>query len=121
MKAASLAAAATAAARSPPRRRHRCSRPPSALAAAAAHAALPTAPASAAKEAKPTTRTTITRSAHVAFENCNAQHIMLTVTAPTHAFTPAQPVIVRVRLRNTGSTDVRRSAGRATSPRRTTP
>jgi hypothetical protein len=67
--------------------------------ATAALAALPPAPASAAGQAG----ATIPRSAHIAFENCNAQHITLTVTAPTHSFTPAQPVIVRVRLRNSGS------------------
>ena len=75
-------------------------------AAAAALAALPAAPApaSAANQAKATTRTTITRSAHIVFENCNAQDITLSVTAPTHPFTPAQPVVVRVQLRNSGST-----------------
>jgi hypothetical protein len=75
-----------------------------ALAAAAALATLPTTQALAAHPAKPTAKTPITRSAHIAFENCNAQHITLTVTAPSHAFTPAQPVIVKVQLRNTGST-----------------
>ena len=48
--------------------------------------------------------TTITRSAHVPFENCSAQHIVLSVTIPRHAFTPAEPVTYTVRLRNTGST-----------------
>jgi hypothetical protein len=46
----------------------------------------------------------ITRSAHVAFANCNARHIILTVTAPAHAFAPDETVTVTVRLRNTGST-----------------
>lgn len=46
----------------------------------------------------------VTRSAHVAFENCNAQQITLSVTVPRHAFTPGQPVAYTVRLRNSGST-----------------
>ena len=73
------------------------------LMAAAALAALPTTPASAAKPAAKGAAT-ITRSAHVGFENCNAQHVTLSVTAPGHAFAPDEPVTVTVRLRNTGST-----------------
>jgi hypothetical protein len=46
---------------------------------------------------------TITRSAHVAFDDCNAQHIVLTVTVAGRAFTPAEPVTYTVRLRNTGA------------------
>jgi hypothetical protein len=76
---------------------------PITLAATAALAVLPPAPISAANRAKAASGATITRSVHIAFENCNAQHITLTVTAPTHSFTPAQPVIVRVQLRNSGS------------------
>jgi hypothetical protein len=72
-------------------------------AAVAALAALPTAPASAAAQPLEGAAATITRSAHVGFENCNAQHITLSVTAPRHAFAPDQPVTVTVRLRNTGS------------------
>jgi hypothetical protein len=68
----------------------------------AALAALPTTPASATE--RPASGATITRTAHVAFENCNAQHITLSVTAPKRAFTPTQPVTVTVRLRNAGST-----------------
>jgi len=47
---------------------------------------------------------TVTRSAHVAFENCSARQIILSVTVPRRAFTPGQPVTYTVRLRNTGST-----------------
>jgi hypothetical protein len=54
--------------------------------------------------AKATARGTITRSAHTAFETCNARQIVLTVSVPTHPFTPSQPVRYTVRLRNTGST-----------------
>ena len=46
----------------------------------------------------------ITRSAHLRFENCNAQHVILSVTVPHHAFTPEQAVTFAVRLRNTGGT-----------------
>jgi hypothetical protein len=77
-----------------------------AIAAIAALAALPTAGATAAAPAaqpRKAAAATITRSAHVGFENCNAQHITLSVTVPTHAFAPNQPVTVTVRLRNTGS------------------
>jgi hypothetical protein len=73
------------------------------LAALAALAALPTAPAAAARPLN-SAAATITSSAHVGFENCNAQHITLSVTAPRHAFAPNAPVTVTVRLRNTGST-----------------
>jgi hypothetical protein len=62
-----------------------------------------TATASAAY-ATPASAPTITRSAHVAFENCNARHVVLTVTAPRHAFRLTEPVTVQVRLSNTGST-----------------
>jgi hypothetical protein len=72
--------------------------------ATAALAALPTAPASAAAQPLRDAAATITRSAHVGFENCNAQHITLSVTAPRHAFAPNEPVTISVRLRNTGST-----------------
>jgi hypothetical protein len=61
------------------------------------------ASATTAATATATAGSSITRSAHVAFENCNAQHIVLSVTAPTHAFAPNKPVTVTVRLRNTGS------------------
>jgi hypothetical protein len=47
---------------------------------------------------------TITRSAHVAFENCNARHVVLSVTAPRHAFRLSEPVTIQVRLSNSGST-----------------
>jgi hypothetical protein len=47
---------------------------------------------------------TITRSAHVAFENCNARHVVLSVTAPRHAFRLSEPVTVEIRLSNSGST-----------------
>jgi hypothetical protein len=72
-----------------------------ALAGTAAFA-VPTTAALAAATAAPAP--SITRSAHVAFENCNARHIILSVTAPTHAFAPNEPVTVTVRLRNTGGT-----------------
>jgi hypothetical protein len=74
------------------------------LAALAALAALPTAPASAAAQPSKSAAATITSSAHVGFENCNAQHITLGVTVPRHAFAPNAPVTVTVRLRNAGST-----------------
>jgi hypothetical protein len=47
---------------------------------------------------------TLTRTAHVGFENCNAQHVILSVTIPRHTFAPTKEVTVTVRLRNTGST-----------------
>ena len=74
-----------------------------ALAVAAAIAA-PAAPAPATAAASAATAPTITRSAHVAFENCNAEHIVLSVTVPKRAFLPTDAVTVTVRLRNTGST-----------------
>ena len=63
-----------------------------------------TTAAGSAAYAAPATAQTITRSAHVAFENCNARHVVLTVTAPRHAFRLTEPVTVQVRLSNTGST-----------------
>ncbi|HEY5386185.1 MAG TPA: hypothetical protein VIJ56_13195 [Acidimicrobiales bacterium] len=74
------------------------------LAALAALAAPPAAPASAASQPLNSAAATITSSAHVGFENCNAQHITLSVIAPRHAFAPNAAVTVTVRLRNTGST-----------------
>jgi hypothetical protein len=74
------------------------------LAALAALAALPTAPAAAAAQPLKSAAAAITSSAHVGFENCNAQRITLSVTVPRHAFAPNAPVTVTVRLRNTGST-----------------
>jgi hypothetical protein len=50
------------------------------------------------------TARTITRSAHVAFGNCNARHVVLSITAPRHAFRLSEPVTVEVRLSKTGST-----------------
>ena len=47
---------------------------------------------------------TVTRSAHVPYENCNAQHIVLSVTVRGRAFTPTEPVTYTVRLRNAGRT-----------------
>ncbi len=38
------------------------------------------------------------------FENCNAQHVILSVTVPRHAFTPGEAVAYTVRLRNNGAT-----------------
>ena len=78
-----------------------------ALAVTAAYAVPAPAPAPATATATATATAPspgITRSAHVAFENCNARHIILSVTAPRHAFAPHEPVTVTVRLRNTGST-----------------
>jgi hypothetical protein len=60
-------------------------------AGSAAYAAAATAP-------------TITRSAHVAFENCNPRHVVLSVTAPRRPFRLSEPVTVEVRLSNSGST-----------------
>ena len=51
-----------------------------------------------------TISTTITRSAHVAFENCNARRVILSVTIRRRAFTSTEPVTYTVRLSNTGST-----------------
>jgi hypothetical protein len=62
------------------------------------------AAAAAAAAAVAARHATVTRSAHVAFEGCNAQHIILSATAPTHPFTPNKPVTIKVRLSNTGST-----------------
>jgi hypothetical protein len=79
--------------------------PLAAIAALAALAALPPAlPAAAGARPLQSGAVTITSSAHVGFENCNAQHITLSVTVPRHAFAPNAPVTVTVRLRNTGST-----------------
>lgn len=47
---------------------------------------------------------TITRSAHVALENCSAQHVVLSVTIPRRAFAPTEEVSFTVLMRNTGST-----------------
>ena len=60
-----------------------------------------TVPAQAATPAKPAT---ITRSAHLAFEGCNARHIVLTVTVQSKAFPSDKPVTLAVRLANTGGT-----------------
>jgi hypothetical protein len=54
-------------------------------------------------DAAPATAPTITRSAHVAFENCNARHVVLGVTVARQPFGLSEPVTVKVRLRNTGS------------------
>jgi hypothetical protein len=43
------------------------------------------------------TAPTITRSAHVAFENCNARNVVLSVTAPGHAFGPCGTLPFTVR------------------------
>lgn len=77
-----------------------------ALAATLAAATLATAtaltvPAQAATPAKPVT---ITRSAHLAFEGCNARHIVLTVTVQSKPFPSDKPVTLAVRLANTGGT-----------------
>jgi hypothetical protein len=73
--------------------------------AAAAYAVPATATAATATAtAAPAAAPSITRTAHVAFENCNARHIVLSVTTVTHAFAANEPVTVTVRLRNTGST-----------------
>ena len=73
--------------------------------AAAAYAVPATATAATATAATaPAAAPSITRTAHVAFENCNARHIVLSVTTVTHAFAANEPVTVTVRLRNTGST-----------------
>jgi hypothetical protein len=63
-----------------------------------------TGAATSAAYAAATIAPTIIRSAHVAFDNCNAKHVVLTVTAPRHAFRVSEPVTVQVRLSNTGST-----------------
>jgi hypothetical protein len=67
----------------------------------AAYAA--TAPSGAAYAATASSPT-ITRSAQVAFQNCNARHLVLSVTVPKHAFGLNDPVTFKVRLTNTGST-----------------
>lgn len=77
---------------------------PSAGAATLAAPTTATAPTSAPDTSQTPAGPTITRSAHIRFQNCNAQHITLSVTVPRHAFTPTQPVPYTVRLRNTGST-----------------
>jgi hypothetical protein len=63
-----------------------------------------TAPASAAYAATAAGPATITRSVHVAFANCKAQHVTLSTTAPTHPFPPTEQVALTVQLRNTGNT-----------------
>jgi hypothetical protein len=60
------------------------------------------APATAAADTGP--GTTVTRSAHVTFENCNARHVILSVIVPRHAFTHSDAVTYTVRLHNSGST-----------------
>jgi hypothetical protein len=57
-----------------------------------------------ASAAIPVTAGSVTRSAHVSFEGCNARHIILSVTILRHPFRPGQQVPYTVRLRNTGST-----------------
>ncbi len=69
-------------------------------AASAALSLLSAEPAAAAAAPHPSV---ITRSAHVAFENCNARHVILSVTVPRHAFTPGELVTYTVRLTNTGT------------------
>ena len=61
-----------------------------------------TAPTDAAYAA-PAPAPTITRSAHVAFANCNARHIVLRVAVNRHAFQLSEPVTVKVQLTNTGN------------------
>ena len=78
--------------------------PSSAPPAAAATATAPAGAAGSAAYAAAASAPTITRSAHVAFENCNAQHVVLSVAAPRHAFRLSEPVTVQVRLSNSGST-----------------
>ena len=73
--------------------------------ATAAACAAPAEAAGASKPAKPVSASTASRWAHVAFGNCTARHITLSVTVPTHAFDPSEEVAVTVRLRNTGSTN----------------
>ena len=75
-----------------------------AIAAVAVSAAAAASTAASATPASGHTAPTLTRSAHVAFENCNAQHLVLVVTVVRHAFTPNEPVTYTVRLRNTGRT-----------------
>jgi hypothetical protein len=80
-----------------------CAATATAASAAAAAAATATATATSTYAAA-APAPTITRSAHVAFENCNARHVVLSVTAPRHAFPLSEPVTVEVRLSNSGST-----------------
>ena len=75
-----------------------------ATALAATIATIATVSVSPAPAAAAHTASAVTRSAHIAFQNCNAQHIVLSVTVPGHGFTPTEPVTFTVRLRNTGST-----------------
>jgi hypothetical protein len=81
---------------------------------ATATAAAATTAAAAASSAS----ASITRSAHVRFENCNAQQVTLSVTIPRHAFTPTEPVTYKVRLRNTGSTPCGSLPAQQVSPTR---
>ncbi|HEX4127688.1 MAG TPA: hypothetical protein VHX67_08950 [Acidimicrobiales bacterium] len=74
------------------------------LVAATLTAAAYAAPAGAAARASARAAATTTRSAHIPFEGCNARRISLSVTIPTHAYTPTQQVTFTVRLRNTGAT-----------------
>ena len=71
---------------------------------AAATATATAGAAGSAAYAAAATAPTITRSAHVAFENCNARHVVLSVTAPRRPFRLSEPVTVEVRLSNSGST-----------------
>jgi hypothetical protein len=71
-----------------------------AAAAVLAGAAWPTT----ASAAIPVPAGSLTRSAHVAFEGCNARHIVLSVTILRHPFRPGQRVPYAVRLRNSGGT-----------------
>ena len=75
-----------------------------ALAGATASATQGSAAASGTGTGAVTKAPSITRSAHIAFENCNTRQILLSVTVPTHAFRSSQQVTFLVRLHNTGST-----------------
>jgi hypothetical protein len=61
-------------------------------------------------------RGAITHSASVSFASCTSHTVVLSVTVPTHSFTPSQPVRYTVRLRNTGA-----AACGTTTPTPTTP
>jgi hypothetical protein len=62
-------------------------------------------PAAAATHATTTTTSTsapsaVTRSAHIAYENCPAQDVVLSVSVPRHTYAIGQPVTYRVSLHN---------------------
>ena len=47
-----------------------------------------------------TTSSAVTRSAHIAYENCPAKDVVLSLSVPRHTYATGQPVTYRVSLHN---------------------